>query len=421
MELPAVQILLVEQGDRPVEHLANLVHYEDHFLVYFFISGLKSALKEQIPPAGPRWMLCNFVEVALKLCFSPFTVGVEDMESPVPSINFTFTRTTTYTQASFSCTEVPTHPAFIFGYSLVFLISLVLNCITTRVYFCTNQHVKSSVTVYLKNLAAADFFLCLCLALRIANNTNYSMTICKIYCSFGAAAFYLNMYASILFMDFIAANRYLKIVRPLETHVLQTVRITHHISIATWLSLLSISSIYLILFFQTSWDHDQRPVGKACCSCESMHSPYLSMAYKIIHCVSFVAFIFVLMSLIFLYWKTLQTIRQAQLSTQALGLSSSPKFNKSKRNMLVLVGVFSVCFVPYHLVRLTCMFTGDCEDKALGILKELTVLLSVLNVCFDPLIYFFFCKAFRAKLSLRKKKELQRSSENQGRGCSKLI
>ncbi|RXN14514.1 P2Y purinoceptor 14-like protein [Labeo rohita] len=84
-----------------------------------------------------------------------------------------------------------------------------------------NQRVQSSIMVYMKNLAAADFFLCLCLPLRIAYNATYSITIRNIYCSFGATAFYINMYASILFMDIIAANRYLKIVRQLETHALQ--------------------------------------------------------------------------------------------------------------------------------------------------------------------------------------------------------
>ncbi|XP_073673516.1 P2Y purinoceptor 14-like [Garra rufa] len=306
---------------------------------------------------------------------------------------------TNITQAPCGLTEVSAYPAFIFAYSLVFLISLVLNSITMRAYFCSNQRVQSSVMVYMKNLAAADFCLCLCLPLRIAHNATYSITIRHIYCSFGATAFYINMYASILFMDIIAINRYLKIVRPLETHALQTVRTARHISIGTWISLFAFTSIYLILFLQTSWNLDPK------LSCESLHSHSLRVAYKIIHCVSFVVFVFVLMSLVFLYWKTLQKIRQAELSAQTV--SSSNKFNKSKRNMLVLVVVFCVCFVPYHLVRLPYVFRSDCT---FNILKELTILLSVLNVCFDPIIYFIFCKAFRNHL---RKKYLQRSSEDQ--------
>lgn len=214
-----------------------------------------------------------------------------------------------------------------------------------------------------------------------------------------------------ILMTLLCHLRYLKIVRPLETHALQTVRTAHHISAATWLSLLAISSIYLILFLQTTWGQKLDEF-----SCESHHSLEISLAYKIIHCSTIVVFMFVLMSLIFLYWKTMQKIRQAQLSTQTT--SNSQKLNKSKRNMLVLVVVFCVCFVPYHLVRLPYAFiklqTKNCTAQAIYILKELTVLLSVLNACLDPLIYFIFCKAFRAQLGLRKDKDSLKDSDDRG-------
>lgn len=61
--------------------------------------------------------------------------------------------------------------------------------------------------VYLKNLAAADFLLCLSLPLRISHYASRSAAIHLLYCNLGASIFYINMYASILFMGYIAANR----------------------------------------------------------------------------------------------------------------------------------------------------------------------------------------------------------------------
>ena len=85
---------------------------------------------------------------------------------------------------------------------------LILNGFTLRVYFCrAQQQMSSSVTIYLKNLAAADFLISLCLPMRILNYSSNSVSIRRAYCNFGASAFYLNMYASILFMGYIAANR----------------------------------------------------------------------------------------------------------------------------------------------------------------------------------------------------------------------
>ena len=74
-----------------------------------------------------------------------------------------------------------------------------------KVYFCSaQQQVSSIMMVYLKNLAVSDFLLCLNLPLRIINYISTSTTF---YCTFGVATFFLNMYASILFMGYIAANR----------------------------------------------------------------------------------------------------------------------------------------------------------------------------------------------------------------------
>lgn len=85
---------------------------------------------------------------------------------------------------------------------------MFLNGFTLRVYFCRAQQLtSSSVTIYLKNLAVADFLIVLCLPIRIANYTSSSTQLQQIYCNFGAVAFYLNMYASILFMGYVSANR----------------------------------------------------------------------------------------------------------------------------------------------------------------------------------------------------------------------
>ncbi|KAK1786072.1 hypothetical protein P4O66_017805 [Electrophorus voltai] len=291
--------------------------------------------------------------------------------------------------------EVPGQPFFICAYSLVFLVSLALNTITMRVYFCTSQQFYSSVTVYLKNLAAADFFLCLCLPIRIANYASSSATIQNVYCTFGTAAFYLNMYASILFMDYIAANRYLKIVHPLGNHILQTTRAAHYVSSVTWASLSGAAFIYVILFLSTSWNASLNP---SILGCDSLHRPIVSMVYKIIHSISAIIFFTVLVSLVLLYFGTVRGLQHTRQPLQ-------PKIRNSKRNMLVLVGVFCMCFVPYHLVRLPYAFLKTRLEQhswALYIIKELTVLLSVLNACLDPLIYFIFCKDFRSQLILRR-------------------
>ncbi|XP_041654791.1 P2Y purinoceptor 14-like [Cheilinus undulatus] len=329
---------------------------------------------------------------------------MQDMEQVSPVLNLSSASTQTNMNASSHCDQDQLDSSaslfFIVVYGLVFLVGLLLNGFTLKFYFCSaQQQASSSVTIYLKNLAAADFLISLCLPIRISHFTSRSVTIFRVYCNFGASVFYLNMYASILFMGYIAANRYLKIVHPLGTHILQTVRAAHIISVLTWVVLLAMTTSYatVSVLTQGSLQSDANTL-----TCDDLHSKQLSLFYKVIHIFSAAIFVVVLGSLVFFYYSTSRRLSEAQQRQPAS--SSSKKLAKSRRNMLVLVSVFCVCFVPYHLVRLPYAFLKrKCLwGQTFFYLKELTIMVSVFNVCLDPLIYFIFCKAFRAKLSLRR-------------------
>ncbi|XP_065136259.1 G-protein coupled receptor 87-like [Paramisgurnus dabryanus] len=300
--------------------------------------------------------------------------------------------------------EMPARTFFISVYTLICSTSLVLNSITIYVYFCKVTH-KSSITVYLKNLAVADLFVCLCLILRIIKYAVSSEEIHRIYCNFGAPASYLNMYCSILFMGYIAVNRYLKIVQPMKAHIMQTIRSTRNICITTWAITVTINCFYMVAFACTLSASTRSP-AEGDFDCDSYHNSLLKKIYMAMQITSFVMFLFVSVSLMLLYWWTVKRLRQAESAAPAQ--TSSIKLIKSKRNMKVLVGVFCVCFVPYHLVRLPYEFIKpllhECiQVQTFYILKELTVLLAMLNASLDPIIYFVFCKAFRPHIRLRQR------------------
>ncbi|XP_069022907.1 P2Y purinoceptor 14-like [Embiotoca jacksoni] len=290
------------------------------------------------------------------------------------------------------------YPFFMIVYSLVFLVGLLLNGFIIKFYLCQAQpQASSSIMVYLKNLAAADFLLCLCLPLRIMKYASRSVTIHLAYCNFGSIIFYLNMYASILFMGYIAANRYLKIVHPLGTHILQTVRGARIISTVTWVCFLTLISSYVILLVQT-----QEPLTSTpdVVICGVLYSGRQKLVYKIMQICCGTVFIFVLISLVFFYCSTSRRVLAQQRQSTSSG---SKKLAKSHRKMIVLVTVFCFCFVPYHFVRIPSTFLWrNCSwRKVLYYLMETTIIMSVLNICLDPLIYFLFCKAFRNQLNLR--------------------
>ncbi|KAF3848209.1 hypothetical protein F7725_021237 [Dissostichus mawsoni] len=192
-------------------------------------------------------------------------------------------------------------------------VGLLLNGFTLKVYFCrAQQQQSSSVTVYLKNLVAADFLISLCLPLRILNYASTSVHIHLVYCNFGASAFYLNI----------------RCEPPTSS--------PRSPGSSSWPRQKPSSPVPLSL------------------SCDALHSQLLSAVYKVIHSCSVLIFLLVLVSLVFFYHSTSRRLKRCSWS------------------------------------------------QTFFYLKEVTVLLSVLNVCLDPLIYFIFCKAFRAQLNLKR-------------------
>ncbi|KAL4008695.1 hypothetical protein ACER0C_002547 [Sarotherodon galilaeus] len=286
------------------------------------------------------------------------------------------------------------YPFFMLVYSLVSLVGLILNGFIMKFHFCgAQQRTSSSLKIYLKNLTAADFLVCFFMPLRITHYASSSVIIRQLYCSFGACAIFLNMYASIIFMGYIAANRYLKIVRPLGTHMLQTEKTAYIISIITWVFLLVPTVTYTILFFIT-----QKPVTSNPSCCDPFFSESIKLFFTIIHTFSPILFLLVFISLVFFYYSTSR--RELRAQQRQLASSGSENLVKFCRYMLVLVSIFCFCFVPYHLARLpySLLWSNDSVGSVLNYIMEVTTMVAVFNVCLDPVVYFFLCKSFRAKV-----------------------
>lgn len=93
-------------------------------------------------------------------------------------------------------------------------------------------------------------------------------------------------------------------------------------------------------------------------------------------------------------------------SYKASKSSSQAATRRTKAKVFVVVGVFFICFAPFHFARVpyTLTQTGSMAShcraqNAFYIAKETTLWLSATNVCLDPLIYVFLCKVFRKRLT----------------------
>ncbi|XP_039877548.1 P2Y purinoceptor 14-like, partial [Simochromis diagramma] len=211
----------------------------------------------------------------------------------------------------------------LFILSVSLQVGLLLNGFILKFYFHqVRQQASNSLMVYLKHLTAADFLLCLSLPLRIIHYASSSGIVYILHCSIGATSLYLNMYASILFMGYIAVNRYLKIVHPSGTHILQTVRTAHVVSTVTWVFLLAQTIAYNIMFFIT-----HNPLASDRCYCGPLFSTSFSVLHKTFQISCTIIFLLVFICLVFFYYSTSRKVLQAQQRQ----LASSEKLVKSRR------------------------------------------------------------------------------------------
>ncbi len=82
---PAVRMMFLRQGTRSIEdyvvdflELAHLTHLDELCLMIFFRGGLSEPLSSIMPLHDPNWMLESYIDVALQLSGSPFTVGIAE-------------------------------------------------------------------------------------------------------------------------------------------------------------------------------------------------------------------------------------------------------------------------------------------------------------------------------------------------------
>uniref|UniRef100_A0A671PC05 G-protein coupled receptors family 1 profile domain-containing protein n=1 Tax=Sinocyclocheilus anshuiensis TaxID=1608454 RepID=A0A671PC05_9TELE len=253
------------------------------------------------------------------------------------------------------------------GYIIICCIGLLCNTVTLYIFFLRRQ-TDSSMTVYMRHLALADTLLVMCLPLRVYyHNKEGPFYLCKVVGIF----FYINMYSSILFLSLISLDRYLKIIKPVWTDSSMTVYM-RHLALADTL-------LVMCLPLRVYYHNKKGPF-------------YLCKVVGIFFYINMYSSILFL-SLISLdrYLKIIKSVWVRRIQ--------KTKWSHMAR--------FTLCFLPYHAIRIPYVLAqmnviGDLQSqRLLHILNESALLLSALNSCLDPIIYYIvnigkqYCMSFR--------------------------
>ncbi|CAL8356381.1 unnamed protein product [Merluccius merluccius] len=281
------------------------------------------------------------------------------------------------------------------SYSLVFVVGLLLNSMALWMFFAKMRPWNTS-TVFMVHLSLSDFLYVLSLPTLIyyyANRSHWPFGVFA--CKSVRFLFYANLYCSILLLTCISVHRYIGICHPIKARRLVKPRHAHLVCGLVW-AVVTACLVPNFIFVTTS-----RRDNDTLCHDTTSHGSfdeyvdYSSVVMVLLFGVPFLVIVvcYCLMA------RTLCRPRKG-LSQSSQGSSSR---RKSIKMIVVVLVVFAVCFVPFHITR-TLYYTSrvlhlDCTVlNIVNFAYKITRPLASANSCIDPILYFLAGDQYRAKL-----------------------
>ncbi|XP_010888268.2 probable G-protein coupled receptor 34b [Esox lucius] len=274
-------------------------------------------------------------------------------------------------------------------YSVLFVLGLAGNVLALWVFLHVHSK-KNSIRVFLINTALADLLLVICLPFRVfyhskGNHWDLGSTLCKVV----GNLFYMNMYISITLLGLISVDRYLKIQRcRWRSSSPQANRWSAALCGTIWM--LALVSVLPMIVLKEGNEETNRCFQYK----QRQHAKWKAYFNLFLVGVFWIVFVCLVVSYGKIAVKLLRTSRNKP------DLPNAPHYNRTAKKSFFVLFLFTVCFVPYHIVRVfyivsqitdTSCFWRGVADKA----NEVALLLSALNSCLDPVMYFLLSASVR--------------------------
>ncbi|CAK6964651.1 P2Y purinoceptor 4 [Scomber scombrus] len=279
------------------------------------------------------------------------------------------------------------------SYSLVFVVGFVLNAMALWMFIKMRPWNPS--TVYMFHLALSDFLYVLSLPTLIyyyANRSHWPFGVAA--CKIVRFLFYANLYCSILLLTCISVHRYLGICHPIKALTLVKSRHAHLVCGLVW----AVVTVCLVpnLIFVTISTRDNYTLCHDTTSQNAFrrYVDYSSVVMVLLFVIPFLVIMvsYCLMARALCQKRPVSTSRQGAASRQ-----------KSIKLIIVVLVVFAVSFVPFHITRtayyITRVLNLPCDLlNIVNFTYKITRPLASINSCIDPILYFLAGDHYRSKM-----------------------
>ncbi|KAM5264480.1 proteinase-activated receptor 1 [Ctenodactylus gundi] len=247
--------------------------------------------------------------------------------------------------------------------------------------FVLRMKVKKPAVVYMLHLATADVLFVSVLPFKASyyysgSDWRFGSELCR----FTTAAFYCNMYASIMLMTAISMDRFLAVVYPIQALSWRTLRRASLTSLAIWV--LAIAGVVPLLL------NEQTILvpGLNITTCHDVLSETLLRG--------FYAYYFSAFSALFFFVPLVISTACYACIIRCLGSSTVASRSNKSRALFLSAAVFCIfilCFGPTNVLLIThyLFLSRGPTAEATYFAYLLCVCISSVSCCLDPLIYYY--------------------------------
>ena len=266
-------------------------------------------------------------------------------------------------------------------FAVVFLVGVPGNALVVCV---TGSEVRRTINaIWFLNLAVADLLSCLALPILFAsivqhNHWPFGGTACGILPSL----ILLNMFASILLLATISADRFLLVFNPIWCQNYRGARWAWVACGVAW-ALALLLTIPSFVFRKVHVEHF--PPKVMCVLDYGKDGLYTERAVAIIRLV--VGFLGPLATLTVCY--TILLIRAWR--------RSATRSTKTLKVVVAVVASFFVFWLPYQVTGMLLFFFHKANFKSVSALDALCVSIAYINCCINPIIYVVAAQGFHAR------------------------
>ncbi|KAM8839977.1 G-protein coupled receptor 20 [Spinachia spinachia] len=286
---------------------------------------------------------------------------------------------------------------------LMLVVGVVLNSLALYIFCGASTHSSPSV-VYTINLAVADLLVALSLPARIAlYHSGGSCVACSYVHTF---SYFVNMYCSILFLTSICVDRYLAVVHASGTlHRCRTTGTARCVSATVWFIAVVVTYSFQVrtspLANTSQWIQNTLDVLGPFSRSLQTTALELSSSCVLLPALFYLTILEFLLPLLAVVGFTLRVACFLTSSPGLMPQQSRARRARAVRLLATVLVVFTICFTPFHVRQVVVYFWVNARGEGLGhgtgdvLAYHITVTLSSLNSCLDPVVYCFVTDSFK--------------------------